>query len=187
MAEDLAELDALSPWRRGEVVRHLEQTRHLNYGGQERVRALLFRLPLGSPEMLSTEAPAVFLAGLIDAVRSGSASVPVPRMGKPEQMRVSELLRQCSARAAREDRDHGVKQVFDRLWSAWDAARKLPSDEYDRAELVMFNDPAARKAAERELVRVVGGTAEDRDGFAPVAGVAGAAEFVPPGLKRRAR
>jgi hypothetical protein len=127
----------LSDWQRAELARHLEQTRHMNYGGTERVEALYFGLPFGDPGVVRTEAPAVLLAELAEAARTGEP-VAVPRMTKSDRVRVSELLRQSAARPAREGNpwSDATARELAALAASWDERFRLPVDELERAEYV---------------------------------------------------
>lgn len=127
----------LPEWQRREVERHLAQTYQMNYGGLERQDALVFRLPVGDPATIRTEVPAVLLRELRDAA-AGGGSVKVPRLSKPDSVRVSELLMQTANRADREARDGEVTRFLASLWRDWDTAHKVPADEYQRAELAGF-------------------------------------------------
>lgn len=128
---------SLSEWQRSEIARHFEQTYHVTYEGMERTQALIFRLAYTDPAVVRTEPPAVLLRALAASVKSG-ASVPVPRMKKPDATRVSELLRQTADRAARDERDHGVVSALAGLCREWDTALKVPQDDYQRHELVRW-------------------------------------------------
>jgi hypothetical protein len=129
--------EGLSEWQRAEVARHFAQTRHMSFGGAERTKALYFRLPYGHPETLDPSPCAALLAELA-AAAAKSGSVKVPRMSKGDAARVSELLRQSAARAARDGRDGGVTDRLSKLWKQWDAGHRVPADEYDRAERILY-------------------------------------------------
>lgn len=133
----------LSEWQRAEVGRHLAQTYGMNYGGMERQEALMFRLRQGDPAVVRTEPPAVLLRELRDAAAAGGA-VKTPRLSAPDEARVSELLLQTAERASREARDGQVTEFLSQIWRGWDAARKVPADEYQRAELVRWDDKPGR-------------------------------------------
>jgi hypothetical protein len=108
----------------------------MNYGHLERQDALVFRLAYDDPAVIRTEPPAVLLRELAAAAAAGG-TVKAGRMGRPDNARVSELLRQSASRAATEGRDGGVTQFLAALVREWDAARRLTQfDEYQRAELV---------------------------------------------------
>lgn len=135
------DLGGLTSGQRDEVARHLAQTYHLNYGGPERQTALIFRMPMGSPELESAEPPAVFLRALLEAVRAGTAKVGVPRMSKPDRFRTSELLRQSASRP-----DFGlVSEALEQLRRVFDEhARIAGTSDGDRAEWITLKD--TRKA-----------------------------------------
>lgn len=144
---DTIAFEGLNEWQRAEVHRHLEQTYNMTYGSLERQDALMFRLPMGDPSTVRTEAPAQVLRALRDAASAGTP-VKVGRMGKPDDARVSELLRQSADRAGREGRDGQVTQFLAGLWRDWDQRRALARyDEHQRAELVHWNDKPARRGA----------------------------------------
>ena len=153
MSGDTITFAELSEWQRAEVRRHLDQTYGMNYGSQERAEAMVFRLPVGDPATVRTEPPAVLLRELRDAAAAGTA-VKAPRMGRPDAARVSELLLQTASRADREARDGQVTEVLGQLWRGWDAAHKVPADEYQRQELVRWNDkPGRAKPAYRGAIK----------------------------------
>lgn len=134
MNVDFSGLDA---WRQAEVSRHLATTRHLNYGGEERIKSLYFRLPPGHPDTLNESAPAALLAVLAETAAHGGM-VKLARLGKGDAARASELLRQCHARASREARDGDVTRILGQLWRDFDAAYKVPADDYERAERALY-------------------------------------------------
>jgi hypothetical protein len=119
------------------LARHLEQTYHMRYGGLERMDATIFRLPYGDPATIRTEPPAVLLRELAAAARAGTA-VRVPKMGKPDRTRFSELLRQSRDRAAREPQWGGdvVALRLAAMCREWDDRYGVPPSEYERAEYV---------------------------------------------------
>lgn len=138
----------LGDWQRAEVARHLAQTYAMTFGCAERAEALVFRLAYDDPAVVRTEPPPVLLRELRDAAAKGG-TVKAPRLSKPDAARVSELLLQSAARAEREGRDGGVTTFLTVLWRDWDAALKVPADEYQRAELARWDDrprPARRGA-----------------------------------------
>ena len=125
----------LSEWQRAEVARHLRQTRHMNFGNLEAIDRLVFRL--GPDDAVRTEPPAVLMAELVTAAAAGG-TVKAPRMSKPDETRMSELLLQTASRADREARDGQVTEFLSQLWRGWDTARKVPQDEYQRHELTRW-------------------------------------------------
>ena len=130
-------LDELTAAGREDVVRHLEQTYHLNYGSIERQDMIFFRC--GLADVQSPAAPAVFLRDLIAAVRDdGPVRVQLPAR-KPDQYRVAELLGQSARRAALQvSGAYGAAAaaVLARMTQEWDTQRKLSTNELERAEWV---------------------------------------------------
>lgn len=127
--------EGLSEWRRAELARHLRQTYGMTYGGLERQEAMMFRLAYDDPAVIRTEAPAVLLRELADAAAAGG-TVRLPRMKAPDATRVSELLRQTADRVDRDARDEELGRFARQTGRDWDRVRRVPADEYQRAELV---------------------------------------------------
>jgi hypothetical protein len=128
----------LSDWQRAEMSRMLATTRHLNFGVNERIKALYFRLKYDDPEVADTSVPAAFLRSLIEAAKTG-AEVSVPPMSKSDATRISECLRQTAARAADVAWAWGsstVPEALGELWRSWDARLAVSQDAATRAEYV---------------------------------------------------
>ncbi len=137
MTEFSFDLSGLSPWLRQEAVRHLEQTYHMNFGGQERITANFFRVPVA--ECTDRTLPAVVLRDLTAGFRDGGPlRVRAGGLGRVERARVSALLEQTAARPSREGQDE-LGRSLERLWREWDRQFKVPAGEYERAELVAYN------------------------------------------------
>lgn len=132
---DTITFGGLTDWQRAEVSRHFAQTRHMNYGGQEQIKARYFRLPYGHPDTVDPSPCAALLAELAEAAAAGKP-VKAPRLSKPDAVRMSELLLQSAGRASREGRDETATRALTDLWRSWDARHRVPADPYERAEYV---------------------------------------------------
>jgi hypothetical protein len=146
MAEFTADI-TLSPWLREQAAKHLEQTYHMNFGGQERIRANFFRVPV--EECIDRSAPAGVLRELAGQFRGrGGVRVRLSGLGRVERARVSALLEQTANRPGREGHDE-LALALAALWRGFDAAAKVPFDEYERAELVQYSERRPQQAAAR--------------------------------------